>query len=124
MDIRDTDKTFANHTVEVPLFPEYIIPNGGLSTHRESHGLFYYYLLAMQAMDTELNGIVYEGDKDPLQNYRQLFQSVARLYNVDPDAMNRAWPDVDKTCVMHNMPILPVAGGRRLETAIVIHTNH
>ena len=93
--------------VEVPLFPEYIIPNGGLTNDRTTHALFYYYILAMQAYDQEKNGIVYEGDKDPEFNYRQIFTSVAKLYGVAPEAMEKCWPSVDTTCHMHGMPMLP-----------------
>lgn len=93
--------------LEIPLFPDYIIPNGGLTNERESHALFYYYILAMQMYDREKNGVVYEGDKDPEFNYRNVFLSVANLYGIRPENMVNAWPSVDVTCTMHNMPLLP-----------------
>ena len=100
----DIDKGF---TLEIPLFPDYIIPKGGLTNARESHALFYYYIQAMQMYDKEVNGIVYEGDKDPEFWYDKLFANIARLYGVRPDAMVQAWPSVDQTCDMHGMPMMP-----------------
>ena len=93
--------------LEIPLFPDYIIPNGGLTNERESHALFYYYILATQMREQELHGIVYEGDKDPEYNYRQVFLSVARMYSLRPENMVNAWPSVDVTCEMHGMTRLP-----------------
>lgn len=93
--------------LEIPLFPNYIIPNGGLTNERESHALFYYYILAMQMYDKEKNQVVFEGDADYVGQYRQVFLNVARLYNVRPENMVNAWASVDTTCYMHKMPMLP-----------------
>ncbi len=92
---------------QLPLFPDYIIPNGGLTNERASHALFYYYLLATEMKDKEDHGIVYEGDKDPEYFYREVFKSVAKLYNLRPEYMENLWPCVDLTCDMHNLPKLP-----------------
>lgn len=92
---------------QIPLFPDYIIPNGGLTNERGSHALFYYYLLATEMRDREENGVVYEGDKDPEFFYREVFKSVAKLYNIRPEYMENHWPSVDQTCQMHGLPILP-----------------
>ncbi len=107
MQERGNDKAFGRTVMELPLFPQYIIPDGGLTNERESHALFYYYILATQAKEIEETSIVYEGDKDPEAHYRQLFTSVAKLYNVQPDNMANAWASVDVTCEMHKLPKLP-----------------
>ncbi len=100
----DINKGFV---LEIPLFPDYIIPNGGLTNERESHALFYYYILAMQMYDREKHQIVFEGDADYLPDYHQVFLNVARLYGLRPDNMVNAWPSVDVTCEMHGMPKMP-----------------
>lgn len=92
---------------ELPLFPDYVIPKGGLTNDRVTHALFYYYILAMQMYDQEQNGVVYEGDKDPEFLYSQVFRSVADLYDVSREAMAQAWASVDLTCAMHQMPKMP-----------------
>lgn len=93
--------------LELPLFPDYIIPNGGLTNDRESHALFYYYILAMNMYDKETNGVVYEGDKDPEFFYANLFKSIAHMYDIKPDHMVNAWASVDVTCEMYGMPHMP-----------------
>ncbi len=105
--LKDLPNVFKGRTVELPLFPDYIIPNGGLTNERTSHALFYYYVLAMNAWETEKTQIVYEGDADYVANYRNLFNAVSRMYDVDPEHMINAWASVDTTCDMHNMPKLP-----------------
>jgi len=89
-----------------PIFTRYITPNGGLDSHKETHALFYYYLLASKALETESNQIVYEGDKDPEYNQMQILKSVAKWYAVDVHNMVNAWDAVDLTCLMHNLPKL------------------
>lgn len=98
-----TEITFAVH-----LFVQYMWPNGGLNQHRETHALFYYYLLAKNAYDTMQAGMIaYEGDADSGFNFEQLFKSVARMYGVEPEAMVKCWDLVDYTCFLNDLPKLP-----------------
>lgn len=92
---------------EFPIFTQYIAPNGGLDSQTESHALFYYYLLAEKAVETQSTEIVYEGDKDPVYNQLEILKSVARWYSVDVHNMVNAWHAVDLTCLMHGLPRLP-----------------
>jgi len=89
-----------------PIFTQYIAPRGGLDSKKESHALFYYYLLATKATEMEDTQIVYEGDKDPEYNQLQILKSVARWYSVDVHHMVNAWNAVDLTCLMHKLPTL------------------
>jgi len=96
-----------------PRFPDYMQPNGGLNSHRETHALFYYYLLAKKNLETRENQIVYEGDVDPVFGFRSLFKSIAVLYNVEPEAMQKCWKEVDYTCHLNNLPKFPVGNAYR-----------
>lgn len=99
-----------NHQdVRPPLFVGYMYPNGYLGTQPEEHALFYYYVHARRIYeDNILNSpIVYEGDKDPEWNFRQLFESVAGMYDCNPDSMSRAWDVVDKQAIALGLPLLP-----------------
>lgn len=91
------------------LFPDLMYPNGALTDVRETHALFYYYLLAHKNYEEQHKGrrLVYEGEDDPRFNYQQLHKSVAKMYAVEPEAMAHAWPEVDKTCILFNLPLLP-----------------
>lgn len=97
----------------VQLFPGYMIPRGYLTTARETHALFYYYLCARQKYENEEGDHplpVLEGHDDPdpsLAQYRQLFKSIARMYGVTPEAMAKAWDVVDKQCVKLRLPLMP-----------------
>lgn len=89
------------------LFLQYMVPHGYLTNDRETHACMYYYLIARQNWEKQTNPIVYEGDKDPEYNYIQLCNSVAKSYGVKPQALAMAWDLIDKTCVMHKLPLLP-----------------
>ncbi len=93
--------------VSVPIFTQYITPNGGLDKEKESHALFYYYLLAQKAVEEDASKIVYEGEKDPEFKQFELCKGVAKMYGVELTAMLNAWKSVDLTCLMHNLPKLP-----------------
>lgn len=93
--------------VTPPIFERYMQPFGGLNAERETHALFYYYLLARKNWEDEIGGIVYEGSPDPIFAYLQLFKSIANLYGVEPEAMEKCWSEVDYTCAMHDLPKLP-----------------
>lgn len=97
-----------NIKFDVPIFTAYIVPYGYLDSNRESHALWYYYVVARQAYETHvLDQIVLEGDKDPVANFRQLFTSVARMYGVEPEAMAKCWDRIDAQCDLINCPRMP-----------------
>lgn len=89
------------------LFFQYMWPNGGLTNDRETHALFYFYLLSRKNFEEQNDMIVYEGDPDPQFDYKQLYVSIAKMYNVRPENMANCWKEVDYTCFVHNLPKLP-----------------
>lgn len=95
--------------LNVPVFPEYMTPNGYLDASPETHALFFYYLNARRVYETYILDapIVYEGDPDPEYNLEQLFNSTAMLYDVRPENMANAWIQVDKQCDLLKIPKLP-----------------
>jgi len=102
-----TDKKY-NITFDPPLFLGYMQPNGFLDQHRESHGLFYYNLIARNTYEKHiLDPVVLEGEKDPVHNFRDVFESVATLYGVQPEAMAKCWDMVDMQCQVLDIPTLP-----------------
>lgn len=88
------------------LFAHLMQPYGGLNQHRETHALFYYYMLAQKNFEEQQNMIVYEGDADPVFDYYRLFVSIAAMYNVEPEAMAKCWKEVDYTCAAQGLPKL------------------
>jgi len=96
-----------------PLFVNYMQPNGGLTRDRETHALFYYYLLAKKNLETRETQLVYEGDTDPVFAFRNLFKSIAILYGVRPEHMQKCWPEVDYTCHLNNLPKFPKGNAYR-----------
>lgn len=111
---------------ELPTFPNLIVPNGFLSPDKASLACWYYYTLARKAYEEAvLMPIVYEGHKDPefaLSQYKQLWNSIASLYEVDPAAMNNAWKEVDMQCIALNLPTLPAT--YRFDGTIVIDSSN
>lgn len=108
-DEEDLRNAISSSPTNVILFPNYMLPHGGLTQDRESHALFFYFLHARK-MYEECNletRLVYEGDKDPAADFYALFKSVAIRYNVNPEKMAKFWPHVDYTCQLHSMPKLP-----------------
>ncbi len=94
---------------QIPLFPGYMQPYGYLSPARECHALFYYYLCAMRVYENEIVGerIVYEGEQDPIYKFRNLFTSLAALYNVSSEKMAAYWDLVDAQADLMMFPRLP-----------------
>lgn len=91
-----------------PTFPAYTILQGGHLPDRVAcHALFYYYLVASRNYEKERAGIVLEGDPDPVFNYKTLYNSVAHLYGVTPEDMNKYWSAVDRQVLALGIPILP-----------------
>ena len=101
------EKSIDNFNKEVPIFLNYIEPLGGLTKERESQCCFYYYLLAMNMYEMHTDLIVMEGDPDPEVNYRNLFETLCKLYEVKPEAVAKCWTGVDTTCFMFGLPKLP-----------------
>ena len=95
--------------VEITMFQDWVIPNGELDWAVETHALMFYNLNAYRTYDMyEINDpLIYEGEDDPRCNYKQLFESIAALYGVDPNAMNRRWPMIDNQCLIMGFPLLP-----------------
>ena len=106
------------------VFRNYLPPNGFLNDDPACHALFYYYLLAMKNYQAEFEGVelVYEGDRDPVYNYRQLFSSIAMMYSVEPERMIKFWTNVDMQVAILGMPKLPMTNQYRFEAVPEIRT--
>lgn len=107
-----TPKTFLNNKArfskEPIVFHELVIPNGFLDEYLETHALWYYYLCARKTWEDKVDSlIVLEGDDDPTVNFKQLFTTIAFLYDVNPENMANCWPQVDMQCEALNLPQLP-----------------
>ena len=44
--LRDLKDTGRDTSLQAPVFTRYILPNGHLDAHKESHALWYYYVCA------------------------------------------------------------------------------
>lgn len=89
-------------------FTQYNMPIGFLVKDSACHALFRYYLMARQTYETHvLDPIVYEGEKDPEYNFKQLFSSVAKMYGVEPEHMTKYWINVDMQCDLLGLPLMP-----------------
>ena len=95
--------------IELTVFEDFIHPNGHLDWTMEAHALMFYYLNARRNYEIYELGdpIVYEGQDDPRCNYRQLFESIASLYGVNPNDMNNRWAMIDLQCDLMTFPRLP-----------------
>ncbi len=108
-------------TLSPPIFYQYIVPNGYLTPEIEVHALWYYYLCANKAMRQAENDFRLESQDMPMEiNYRQIFTSIAHMYNVDTEKMNNCWPQIDKQCELLNLPKLPHGGDRRNDKLIIL----
>lgn len=81
------------------VFEQYEIPQGFLINHRAPdglacHGLMYYSLIGKNSYEIYLKEMVLEGEQDPEVDLRSLFKSVARLYNTEPEVMQKFWFNV------------------------------
>lgn len=110
-------------TFEPILFVGYIMPNGFLDRSRESHALWFYYLHARRTWEefVQHDPIVYEGELDPGFNFRQLFESTARMYGVRPESMAKCWGMIDMQCRALQLPKLPDEERYRFDRAIVLN---
>ncbi len=101
-------KDFAKIKLNPPFYTAYLHPNGFLDTSYESHALWNYYTKARNAYEThDVDAIILEGQKERTTNFRQLFESIATLYSVNPDAMAKCWAMVDMQCLALGLPKLP-----------------
>lgn len=104
-----TNQTFNDIRVELPIFEDYTLANGGfLINEIGCHALFYYYITAMRNLIKQKKNIVLEGEVDPVYNYKQLFISTAKIYGVSPEKMQSYWPAVDGQCQFLGMEKLPL----------------
>lgn len=78
----------------MPYYDIYNPPGGLLDRSMECHALFHYAVTATGAVNRMMHGFVLENDPDPKYNLFNLFKGIAKAYNVDPDAMERHWPNV------------------------------
>ena len=107
----------------VPAFDAYNIPEGYLARDAACHGLWYYYLIARKNYEKEvLDPIVYEGERDPEPNFKQLFSSIALAYGVQPEQMAHYWKHVDMQCWALHLPKLPDEEKYRFNTVPELRT--
>jgi hypothetical protein len=86
----------------------FIAPYGFLDRSNESHALWNYYVSARLAYETcTIDVIQFEDEKTPETNLRQLFESIAFMYNVKPDEMAKCWSMIDMQCRAIDCPPLP-----------------
>ena len=89
-------------------FDAYLAPDGFLGDEPGCHALFYYYLLARKTLEeTEIDPFVYEDEKWPESNFKQLFQSIAIMYGLEPEQMLPFWVNVDMQCDLLRLPKMP-----------------
>lgn len=68
----------------------------------------YYAILARKNYEEHvLNPIVYEGEKDPNVNFKELFKSIALMYSTTPEKMVKFWSNVDMQFTIMRLPKLP-----------------
>lgn len=111
----------SNFRFDPPVFVGYMEPHGWLTAEPETHALFNYYLCARKTVEenwTEL--LAYEGEEDSGHNFKQLFTSVARMYNVAPEAMAKCWDRIDKQCDLLHLPRMPDEERYRFSSQIII----
>lgn len=105
------------------IFEEYKIPFGFLDSAPETHALFWYFLNARKVYDGYFQKmeVVLEGDVDPATNFRQLFESIAFQYGVEPENMAKCWDLVDAQARALNMPVMPFENRYRFQSIIVLN---
>lgn len=101
--------SFKRASLTLPIFGDYQPPNGFLTRDRACHALMYYALTARRTyeevvLDTQ---IVYEGHDDMQANFRQMFTSIAMLYDVTTQEMTKHWSAVNMQFDALNLPQLP-----------------
>ena len=118
------DKKY-NVIYDPPLFVGYMQPDGFLDQHRESHALFYYNLIAHNTYEEHVrDSLKLEGELEVQPNFRAIFESLATLYGVQPEAMAKCWDMVDMQCQVLNIPTLPDEARYRFNTPDTIILTH
>lgn len=97
------------HSIEVPIFENYIMPHGLLTPDPVEHALFYYYVNARRTYEEHVmdKPVQYDDESDPEFNFRELFTSIAGLYDVNPEHMVNAWDTIDRQCDLLQLPKMP-----------------
>lgn len=71
-----------------PIFFEpYLTPNGFLTKDLACHAMFYAYIIAQANVKEIQEKLFYDNEEDQVYNFRDLFKTIATIYNVDPDKM-------------------------------------
>ena len=109
--------------LEAPRFLKYESPKGYLTNHPACHALWYYYVIARNAFETnEEEPIVLEGDEDPVNDYTQIFTSVATLYGVQPEEMVKYWDNIDNQCRLLRLPLMGKSEKLRMNSVPEVRT--
>lgn len=117
------NKTNYKITFNTPRFNIYEAPKGYLTEHPACHALFYYYLIARRAFEeNEEDPIVLEGDADPVNDYQQIFTSVATSYGVSPENMVKYWDNIDNQCRLLGLPLMGQSEKLRMNSIPEIKT--
>lgn len=117
------DKKY-NIVFDPPLFLGYMQPYGFLDQHRESHGLFYYNLIAHYTYEMHVrDSLKLEDEPEEQPDFRNIFESVATLYGVTPEAMAKCWDMVDMQCQVLEIPTMPDEERYRFNRVDVIRTH-
>jgi len=106
-----SERQFKRIQMQYQMFTEYEQPNGFLTRDRACHALMYYALTARKAYeDIDLGYEIQYDDPNVLwnrANYRQMFTSIAMLYDVEPEQMARFWDCIDMQFFALDLPTLP-----------------
>jgi len=70
-------------------------PNGELSHEMPCHALFFFAMLVDKSILPMDKAVVLEGNPDPVINAKNLYKSVAKMYNVEPDHLCHYWIEVN-----------------------------
>lgn len=98
-------KTGKQFTFYAPLYTAYLEPQGFLVQDHACHALWHYYVTALENFKDSRKQ-KYEGNRDTY-NLEQLWRSIARLYTVNPNDMEKFWPLIDKQADLIQITKLP-----------------
>lgn len=116
---------------QMPSYSEYWIPEGGClpPNYKPVSALWHYYVIARLAWErqnssvriTETGHMGHSVGEQTDHNYHQLFNSIARAYNVDPHEMAQFWPSIDSQAEKLELPLLPNKEEFRFNSLTVIN---
>lgn len=95
--------------LEPMIWRSYNSPEGFLHPHKACHALWYYAMCARSNYEKQQSDLIYEGDPDPIYDFRSLMMGIATLYGVQPEEMIRFWNNVDLQMVKMKIPLVPLA---------------